>query len=57
MPMLMVVGPSVGPMMIPRPMPIVMRYHGHDADGWTPPVPPVPPVPPAPPTLPKTPRG
>ena len=45
MPMLMVVGPTVGPMMIPRPMPIVHRI---------PPAPPVPPVPPVPPARPRS---
>ncbi len=40
MPMLMMVGPNIGPMMIPRPMPIVHVV---------PPVPPVPPLPPVPP--------
>lgn len=40
MPMLMMVGPNIGPMMIPRPMPIAHRV---------PPVPPVPPIPPVPP--------
>ena len=38
MPMLMMIGPNIGPMIIPRPLPIVHR---------TPPIPPVPPVPPA----------
>ena len=45
MPMLMMVGPMVGPMMIPRPMPIAHR------------VPPVPPIPPAPPVPPARPRS
>ena len=40
MPMLMMVGPSIGPMMIPRPLPIAHR---------APPAPPLPPAPPAPP--------
>jgi len=42
MPMLMMVGPNIGPMMIPGPMPIHFREP-------LPPLPPVPPVPPAPP--------
>jgi hypothetical protein len=44
MPMLMMVGPNIGPMMIPHPMPIMHRM----------PVPPVPPVPPLPPLPPRS---
>jgi hypothetical protein len=43
MPMLMMVGPGMGPMMLPGPIPIVHRIPP------APPIPPVPPVPPAPP--------
>jgi hypothetical protein len=57
MPMLMMVGPGMGPMMMPGPMPIMHRL---------PPMPPMPPerferfdapVPPAPPTPPRPPRS
>ncbi|MBL8769790.1 MAG: Spy/CpxP family protein refolding chaperone [Phenylobacterium sp.] len=41
MPMLMLVGPAVGPMVLPGPMPVVLR---------APPAPPVPPTPPSPPS-------
>ena len=44
MPMLMMVGPNIGPMMIPGPMPIHFRE----------PLPPLPPVPPGPPLPPRS---
>ena len=51
MPMLMMVGPNIGPMMIPRPMPI--SYH-HEHRELVPPAPPVPPTPPIPPRAPRS---
>ncbi len=53
MPMVLVVGPDVGPMLIPTPSPIVMRF-GH-GDSWEFAVPPRPPLPPVPPTPPRRP--
>jgi len=44
MPMMMMVGPNIGPMMIPRVMPIAA-------------IPPTPPMPPVPPIAPRSPRG
>ena len=51
MPMLMMVGPNIGPMMIPRPMPISYHHQHHEA---APPIPPVPPTPPLPPRAPRS---
>ena len=49
MPMLMMVGPNIGPMMIPRPIPI--GHYFERRDFAVPPIPPVPPVPPPPPRI------
>ena len=51
MPMLMMVGPNIGPTMIPRPTPISYRYEHREV------VPPIPPVPPTPPIPPRAPRS
>ena len=51
MPMLMMVGPNIGPMMVGRPMPIDYHFPPERF------APPVPPVPPTPPLAPKAPRS